>query len=295
MSNRPPFDDDELNFDDEDEFGNDDFDLGEDDASDEFAFEDDSDFDFDDNGEFSFDDDEDLTFEDEEAAGGGPSRTFIYIALAMIALFVIALIALVVLTLGGGGPTDIELTTTAIVAQNATTEALRLQTATQAVVIAMAATENAALTQTALAIPTDTPPPTATDTPPPSFTPDETQAAANLILTQTQQALFLEQTLAAAPTDTPAGPPTVPGNAVALTATALANLLQPTAADQGGGIATPTIEGGTPIGALPTALPDTGLFDDLAAGGTASLGGLALAMFGLVGLILVSRRLRSNT
>lgn len=42
-----------------------------------------------------------------------------------------------------------------------------------------------------------------------------------------------------------------------------------------------------------TALPDTGLFDDVVGGGSSGMGVLALAVLGLVGVIVVSRRLRS--
>jgi hypothetical protein len=84
--------------------------------------------------------------------------------------------------------------------------------------------------------------------------------------------------------------------AVAQTATELARLLQqPTIADAGGGvIASPTIEGGTSFGPpRPTALPDTGLFDDIAAGSPAGMGAIVLAVAGLLGVIIISRRLRT--
>jgi hypothetical protein len=56
--------------------------------------------------------------------------------------------------------------------------------------------------------------------------------------------------------------------------------------------------GGTPIATIPaqlvpTALPQTGLFEDVA-GGSGGVGVLALAVVGLVGVIVVSRRLRSG-
>lgn len=41
-----------------------------------------------------------------------------------------------------------------------------------------------------------------------------------------------------------------------------------------------------------TALPDTGLFDDVVSGGSGGIGVLTLAVFGLIGVIVVSRRLR---
>ena len=115
-------------------------------------------------------------------------------------------------------------------------------------------------------------------------------------LTLTAQSLPAEVLTAQAQTaQAQTGPPTIAVDAVALTATALADLLQPTLVANGSGggaVATPTIEGGSgPI--LPTALPDTGLFDDLAAGGTGSMTGLFLAALGLIGMIIVSRRVRA--
>jgi hypothetical protein len=210
----------------------------------------------------------------------------------MIALFVIALIVLVVITIGGQGPTPIEQTATAIFFINSTTVAQGLETATASFELGLTQTVQANLTATELARPTETP----TPSPSPTVvtpTPDLTQMAAFTFATQTQSAINLAQTQAALPTDTPSGPPTIEVNAVALTATALAGLLQQPTLDQGGGqAATPTAEGG-PVGPLPTALPDTGLFDDLAAGGAGSLGGLVLAVFGLLGVIVISRRLRA--
>src|SRR5262249_48710918 len=131
-----------------------------------------------------------------------------------------------------------------------------------------------------------------TETPqlPPTFTPtpplDETQIAAQAI--QTQQAASLTQTaefLLTPPTPTQG----VGAEGVALTATALAQLLQPPTP---GGI--PTQEVLTPGAPVPTALPQTGFFDDLAAG-NANVGLVALMAFGLLGVILVSRRLRTAT
>jgi uncharacterized protein YraI len=74
--------------------------------------------------------------------------------------------------------------------------------------------------------------------------------------------------------------------AVQQTATALAALFA----------ATPTIEIGTPGGGgvvQPTALPDTGLIDDIIAGGNAGFLTLLLISIGLVGLIVASRWLRA--
>jgi hypothetical protein len=48
----------------------------------------------------------------------------------------------------------------------------------------------------------------------------------------------------------------------------------------------------TPAGAVEPVLPDAGLFDDVSGGG---LGMIALAAFGLLGVIAVSRRLRARS
>lgn len=81
--------------------------------------------------------------------------------------------------------------------------------------------------------------------------------------------------------------------AVAQTATALAAILQQPTLDQGGGVASPTAEG-TTFGPRPTALPDTGLFDDIAGGSPGGLGAILLAIAGLIGVIVISRRLRAS-
>ena len=57
-------------------------------------------------------------------------------------------------------------------------------------------------------------------------------------------------------------------------------------------IAAPTQ--GAVFGTAAPNLPQTGLFDDVVNGGTNTIGVLALAVFGLVGVIAVSRRLRSG-
>lgn len=91
----------------------------------------------------------------------------------------------------------------------------------------------------------------------------------------------------------------VDANAVALTATALTELLAvPSGATptleviSNGTVATPAAPG-SGFGAVPTALPQTGLFDDMV-GSPSSFGMIALMTFGLMGVIFVSRRLRSN-
>jgi hypothetical protein len=282
MSNRPPdddfgFDDEEFSFDDEGTAGE---------SNEEFSFDNDDEFDFGGEDEFDFGGEEDITFEEEEERRG-PSRTFIIIAAAMIGLFLVALAVLVLFVLRPQGPTPLEQTATSIVATNNKIAQFGQETATAAVFLAQTQTAQANLTATELARPTDTPTPSPTASPTASPTPDLTQAAAFAM--QTQAAFDLTST-ADALAQVPTIPPTIAINAVAQTATALAQILQPTV---GGAqvVATPTGEGQVPT--LPTALPDTGLFDDLAAGGTASLGGLVLAIAGLIGVIFISRRLRA--
>lgn len=93
----------------------------------------------------------------------------------------------------------------------------------------------------------------------------------------------------------PTARPTVSGNAVALTATALAEILNPPAVTQvpgggdGGGVVVPTVA----IGVQPPddQLPDTGLFDDIFAGNPAIIFGAALSLLAVIGL---SRVLRSQ-
>ncbi len=294
MSNRPP--DDDFGFDDDD-FSFDD-DEGTTGATDEgFSF-DDEEFDFGGDDEFDFGGEDDITFEEEEARRG-PSRTFIAIAAAMIGLFLIALVVLVVFVFNNQGPTDLELTATSIVATNNRIAQFGQETATAAVFFAQTQTALANLTATELARPSDTPTPSPSPSPTQTVTPDSTEAAAFAL--QTQAAFNLTATAdainasanatATALASGPTSPPTVAINAVAQTATALAAILQPTTGGDSQAVATPTIEGEVPT--LPTALPDTGLFDDLAAGGAGGLGGLALAVIGLIGLIAVSRRLRT--
>jgi hypothetical protein len=272
---------------------------------DDFNFEDDSGFDFGDEGgdEFKFDDEpEDVGLdsgdsgfgfeeedmpdidEEEEAGGGGVSRTFIIIAGVMILLFVLGLAAVLLIGLGGGGPpSEFEQTRVAIETLNANTQLDAFATATAK---AIQAATDTVLSLTPLA--TATLPPTETPQQPATFTPtptlDPTQLAA--IAFQTQQAFDLTQTaqfLLTPPSPTPG----TGAEDVALTATALAMLLAPQQTQEVAGV--PTQEIGAPI---PTALPQTGFFDDLAAG-NANVGMIALMGLGLVGVILVSRRVRT--
>ena len=279
-------DDDDFNFDDDNAF---DFGDSSDDA-DDFKFDDEpSDIGLDDDaGGFGFEDEDMPEIEEDQSEGGGVSRTFIIIAALMILLFVGGLIVVLIVATGpGSGPSEFDQTREAIVAANATTAAEALLTETAKAI-------NAG-TETAIALlPTNTATPTPTETPTilPTFTPtptlDETQQAAAAI--QTQQAFDLTQTaefLLIPPTATQGD--TIEG--VSLTATALALLLQPTTPTPGGP-ASPTPEGGI-VGVVPTQLPDTGFFDDLATG-TGNVGTIALMAFGLAGVILVSRRLRTS-
>jgi hypothetical protein len=204
----------------------------------------------------------------------------------MILLFVGGLAAVLFISTQNNQPTEFENQRATIVAANATTAANALLTQTANAILAA--------TQTAIALlPTNTPTPSPTETQslPPTFTPtptlDDTALAAAAI--QTADALALTQTaefLLTPPTPTQG----VGAQDVALTATALALLLQPTTPTPGG-IASPTAEGGI-VGVVPTALPDTGFFDDLATG-NGNVGMIALMAFGLAGVILVSRRLRT--
>ncbi len=82
----------------------------------------------------------------------------------------------------------------------------------------------------------------------------------------------------------------VSADAVALTATALANLLAPTQ-ELFTAIPGATVTAFAPI---PTALPQTGIFEDVVGGGRDGLGMIAMAAVGLLGVIVVSRRLRST-
>ena len=75
-----------------------------------------------------------------------------------------------------------------------------------------------------------------------------------------------------------------------LTATAQAVEVVPTLDTTAAVTAAPVTPGFTPVA---TALPDTGLFDTVATGGTEGIGLLAIAVVGLVGVIFLSRRLRT--
>jgi hypothetical protein len=150
------------------------------------------------------------------------------------------------------------------------------------------------MTQTAAAA-SPTPSPTATFTPTPSETPTLSPTPAELNPTDAAATqFFLDQTataiaLAQGPTAIVGAPTIEPALAVQMTATALAQLLSTPIPSN----LTPTREVGGAVSGGPTALPGTGLFDDLAQGGTQTFGALFLIALGLVALIVVSRRLRT--
>lgn len=262
----------------------------------------------------------------DEARGG--NRTFIVLAAVMILLFLVGLGVVLFLATRDTGPTPNQLTATAIAEQNATTVAFANLTATAAVDILNMTQTAEAYTDTPSPSPSPTTPPTVT----PTATQDPTDLAATLFIEQTQTAIMAaglaaqetataiaaQATLNAQMTEvalltqqaavtavtavTEVGQaPSItapPISAINLTATAIAGgFLTQTAvaAGAGGGDLTPTAEGGfgTPI-ARPTALPDTGLLDDVVGSGRDGIGLLALAVVGLVGVIVVSRRLRSG-
>ncbi|MCA9904487.1 MAG: hypothetical protein KC547_11570 [Anaerolineae bacterium] len=306
MSDRNEFD-----FDDDDFFGRDDEPPLPD--EDEFPSDFEGDFDSDMPG-----------FEPEPERQGG-NRTFVILAAVMIILFLIGLAAVLFLALNQG-PSGPQLTATYVVQLNQTTEALAAQTATQAVIFANATETQIAVdafasqtaqarfdAQTATAA-------AATPTPSPTATLDATLLAATQFVEATQTAIVsaaqaadatgtaiaLQTSTAAAVTEEPTVAPTevaptvAPGlNSIEQTGTALAVTFQ--ALTQQAVVLTatsevvPTAEGGFQPIPRPTALPDTGLFDDITGGGRDGLGLLALAVFGLVGVIVVSRRMRSRS
>lgn len=109
----------------------------------------------------------------------------------------------------------------------------------------------------------------------------------------TQAALATRQALInlALGLTTPTATPIAGGlESVNMTATAIAGAFL-TATAQAGAAGTPIAT--IPAQIVPTALPQTGLFEDVV-GGNGGVGVLALAVVGLVGVIVVSRRLRSS-
>ncbi len=294
--NRKDLQDDDFNFDDDFSFEDDDKKST---GGDEFKFDDEpADIGLDDSKDSGFGfEDEDMPVIDEGASGAPQrsNRTFVFLAAAMIGLFLLGLAAVLFLALRPQPTTPIELTSTQVAILNATTVAQLALTQTQSVFDGQTQTAVALIpTNTATATPTERPP---TITPTPTL--DPTRLAEQAFLTQVKLDADATATGAAI---TPL-PPTVGSDSVAQTATAIALLLGGSLG-QGGGIdgTPPTQEilgtevafvpdiGGQPT-VTPSALPDTGLFDDIGGG---NMGVLALIAFGLVGLIVVSRAVRSS-
>lgn len=202
MTNRN--NDNDFNFDDDDDI------FGESRSTDDFDFgDDDEDFPSPLGDDFNVVDEDTPDFDDQEERG--PNRTFIFLAILMIIMFVIGLGAVLVLATRPTGPTDAELTGTFVVEFNATQQAFLAQTQTQdaanrdltstAIFVGIELTQqflqtqqaqNASdslltqtaaaqalfnsLTQTALAQPTNTRPPTNTPTPEQQAAPVATEA-----------------------------------------------------------------------------------------------------------------------
>jgi cytoskeletal protein RodZ len=273
------------------------------------------------------DDDEDMpVIEGDQEERRGGNRTFIILAALMILLFLCGLGLVLFLILRPTEPTPFELTSTAIAEQNATTIALGNLTATQNQIFLFETQTREAITNT------PSPSPTATFTPEPSATPtfDATILAATEFAQQTQIAIDAQATGAALTATAVAQQPELTRNAeqtrMALEAIQTANaaatqtadasvVLVPTEAGLGsfqqtataiaagfltataqaaGSPEEPTQEGGFGPIVRPTALPNTGLFDDVSTGGRDGIGILALAVVGLIGVIVVSRRLRAR-
>ncbi len=217
--------------------------------------------------------------EEEEAQRAtifGLNRRFVTIGALIALLLCVGIIGLIFVIQQNAGPSDIDLTVTAVYATN-TFVAYALE---------LTETQNAVsrdLTATAQSW---------TATPSPTPTPTETPSPSPTVELATQVPIFM----------TPTGGPGSGLNAsqIELTATALAAILS------GSGLPTPTPEafengdGGfvtvTPGGPVATALPDTGLFDAGFAGGEGVNGLLTagLAALGLAAVIVVSRRLRAR-
>lgn len=294
------------------EFGDDPF--GDDDefGDDTFASEDDFDFggdEFNELDDIEYGEVDDDFFDDEDTSGGGPNKTFVFLAGLLVLVFIAGLVIVVFLALRDTGPTPIQQTSTAITNLNNTQVAFLSETETQAVEDAILAETQAVeieLTSTAVANENATQVALLEAT--------ETQLAEEAFAAETQTAeapdpIALLQTEQAADAltqealldddendvDEPVDPdPPVGIGDVALTSTALAETfltLTPPAVDPAD--ATPTQEIGGPFAPTPPpTLPDTGLFDDLSGG--ENMGLIMLIAFGLVGVIFGARRLRAR-
>ncbi len=308
MSNR----DDDFRFDDDDDLF-----RSDDNSSSDFRnfdeFDDSVDLDNDDI--FGLDDDEisDEEIDAEEGEGGGGNRTFVILAVVL-AVLLLCGVGVLIFALVQGRPDPLAPTRTAIAIQNATTIAnLQTQDANATIVAIETAT---AMSFTATPSPTLTP--SATFTPEIDFT-----ATANFLATQNIASISGTATQASVQltaqaqgvldgtnvgqgggeTDDPT--PTsevvlqpISGSAVDQTATALADILRPidvTSTPATGGQLLPTPTAITGIrditGNGGGQLPDTGLFDELAAGNPLVIFGI---VFGLLAVIILSRVLRGK-
>lgn len=286
---------DEFFDDDDDDFSFDDFEDDAETGGDDFSYDDDSFDEGDFDNEDLFDDDEgdDLGFIEEGRSGGGgggPSRAFLLIA-GLLIIVLLAGVVLLFLAINGQGDQSINITRTFIANVNATTEHQILETQTQSAI-------NAQLTQTAAAAsptpsPTSTPSPTPTDDLTATFAVlnatgtaqvEQTQVAADMTLTALGNIEEVTEEATVAPTITGVSPVL----AAQMTATAIAALFQQTPISDVTQVAT---TGGT-TGTVTTSgeMPDTGLFDDL---GADKAGVFFLMAFGLVGVIVGSRRVRA--
>jgi cytoskeletal protein RodZ len=321
------FNDDDFSFDDDlrSDFGDDDDFFNDDDFSDfdepaasadnnEFGFDDDE---FDEIEDIDFDEEDDDFFDDEDLEEeSGPSGVFLFLAGIMIILLIAAIGLVLFLALTGEDEiTPFESTSTAIAQANETTQAqivageteaaISGETETAVAAVSIAETDTAATEQAISAQATETAE---------AFNLNATETQSVLDITSTAEAeevsgIQQTQTAVAAqltadaqvvvpPEETEEPVPTEPGAGVGgpsdidATATALREVFLSLTPGEGefgtGGEATATPER---PGAVPTALPDTGLFDGDSSNG--GLGVIALLAFGLVGMIFGARTLRA--
>ncbi len=205
----------------------------------------------------------------------GLNRTFAIIGAVVALVVCLGIAGLVVVIFANRGPSPVEQTVAAVYATNTQVAVYLAATETQNA-------ENLNLTATATLW---TPTPTPSETPTPTPSPTEELA--------TPTPFF--QIVTPTPGEGVGGGLT--GEVVAQTATALAGILA-------GGLASPTPEeaiglGGTPaLIVTPTpvsALPTTGLFDEIGqGGGVNTLATAGLAILGLAAIIIVARRLRTG-
>ncbi len=256
---------------------------------------------------------------EEAQEGGGPNRVFIFAAIALVGIVVLGLV--LILALSNRGPDQVALSITETVSFIETNNAEVALLSTQTELANIEQQTAAPLTETALSIQltSDAVATQQAQTATAEFEAQETASAqtqsAQETLDAQQDALIQQQTAdaqgtvdaratsdagtaiaggstggpEASPTQDQIVPPEFNSTSVALTATALFQTLQPPT--PGGGvaqIATPTPD---QFGVIPTQLPEGGLFDDFVQG-SGGMGVIALMAFGLVGVIIVSRRLR---